>query len=75
MIWYEKIIKKTGIQTVIIAAPGLPSDKLVKMLNEIQLYIKNVIFVPDLMGAPIGNLELEKLFDEKIILMKIKNNF
>ena len=33
----EKIIKKTGIQTVIIAAPGLPSDKLVKMLNEIQL--------------------------------------
>ena len=70
----EKIIKKTGIQTVIIAAPGLPSDKLVKMLNEIQLYIKNVIFVPDLMGAPIGNLELEKLFDEKIILLKIKNN-
>ena len=44
------------------------------MLNEIQLYIKNVIFVPDLMGAPIGNLELEKLFDEKIILLKIKNN-
>ena len=33
-----------------------------------------VIFVPDLMGAPIGNLELEKLFDEKIILLKIKNN-
>ena len=70
----EKVIKKTGVQTVIIAAPGLPSDKLVKMLNEIQLYVKNVIFVPDLMGAPIGNLELEKLFDEKIILLRIKNN-
>ena len=54
----EKIIKKTGIQTVIIAAPGLPSDKLVKMLNEIQLYIKNVIFVPDLTSYNISVLSL-----------------
>ena len=70
----ETVIKATGIQTVIIAAPGLSSEELVKMLNKVQLYVKNVAFVPDLMGAPIGNLELQKLFDEKIILLKVKNN-
>jgi Undecaprenyl-phosphate galactose phosphotransferase WbaP len=69
----EKIINKFGVQTVIITAPGLSSAKLVEMVNRIQLRVKNVAFVPDLLGTPC-NLEVESLFDEKIMLLKVKNN-
>ncbi len=70
----ENVVRESGIQSVIIAAPGLPSEQLIAMINKVQLYVKNVAFIPDLRGTPVGNLELENLFDEKIILLKVKNN-
>jgi Undecaprenyl-phosphate galactose phosphotransferase WbaP len=68
-----EIIHKVGVQTVIITAPGLSAEKQVELVNQIQLHVRNVAFVPDLIGTPC-NLEVESLFDEKIMLLKVKNN-
>ena len=70
----ERIIQKTGVQTVIITAPGLSSEAQVNLVNRIQPYVKHVSFVPDLIGTPMGSITVESLVDEKIMLIRVKNN-
>lgn len=70
----ERVIRASGVQNVIITAPGMDKEKLLGLLNRIQPCVKNISFVPDLIGAPIGNIEVERLFDEKIMLLRVKNN-
>ena len=70
----ERVIQEIHPQTVIVTAPGLPSEKLVALINRIQPYVKNVAFVPDLIGTPMGTLEVESLVDEKIMVLKVRNN-
>ena len=70
----ERLIKAAGVQTVIITAPGLERDALLQLINRIQPFVKNISFVPDLIGAPVDNMEVQRLFDEKIMLLKMKNN-
>lgn len=70
----ERIIQETGVQTVIITAPGLSSEEQVNLVNRIQPHVKHVSFVPNLIGTPIGSITVESLVDEKIMLLKVKNN-
>ena len=70
----ERIIQQMFIQTVIIAAPGLSPTELVNLVNRIQPLVKNVDFIPDFIGTPMGNLEVETLLDEKIMMLKVSNN-
>lgn len=70
----EVIIRETGVKTVIIAAPGLEKYELIKLVNKIQPLVKNLSFVPDLIGVPIGNMELQKLYDAKMIMLRVQNN-
>ncbi|MDU2116791.1 MAG: sugar transferase [Veillonella sp.] len=48
----ESVIKDTGVQTVLICAPGLESKKLVSLINRLQVLVKRVAFVPELFGLP-----------------------
>lgn len=70
----ETIIKETGVKTVIIAAPGLGKYKLLELVNKIQPLVKDLSFVPDLIGVPVGNMELQKLYDAKMIMLRVRNN-
>lgn len=70
----ERLIKAAQVNTVIITAPGLEKETLLDLISRIQPHVKNISFVPDLIGAPIGNIEVERLLDEKIMLLKLKNN-
>ena len=70
----ERIVQQTGVKSVIITAPGLPPEKQVALVNRIQPHVKNVSFVPDLIGTPVGSLEVESLMDEKLMLLKVRNN-
>ncbi|WP_231038091.1 undecaprenyl-phosphate galactose phosphotransferase WbaP [Pectinatus brassicae] len=70
----EEVIKKTKVKTVLIAAPGLKKNELLKLVNLIQPLVKNLAFIPDLIGAPVGNMQIERLYDSQLILLKIKNN-
>ena len=70
----EEIVHKMGVQTVIITAPGLSSEAQVQLVNRIQPYVKHVSFVPNLIGTPMGSITVESLMDEKIMLIRVKNN-
>ena len=70
----ERVVQETGVQTVIITAPGLSPEHQVELVNRIQPHVQNVSFVPDLIGTPLSSLEVESLMDEKLMLLKVRNN-
>ena len=61
-----KIIKRYKTQTVIIAAPGISKQKLQELINIIQPYVKNLSFIPDLIGTTMAGVDASILFSEKI---------
>ena len=70
----ESVIRQTGVPYVIITAPGLNPLDQVDLVNRIQPLVKSVAFVPDFMGAPVNTMDVETLFDERIIFLKVRNN-
>lgn len=68
------ILDKTHVQTIVITAPGLGRDKLLNLINDVQLKVENIIFVPDLFGMAVGNVSVDGLFNEKIFMVRIQNN-
>ena len=70
----RRIIRAANVKTVIIAAPGLSKGKLQDLISEIQPLVKNISFVPDLIGTPMSSVELSLLFSEKILLLNLRNN-
>lgn len=70
----EKLIRRIGVSTVIITAPGLSRDRLAELIATIQPHVRNIAFVPDLIGTPMADVQVDVLFSEKILLMNLKNN-
>lgn len=70
----EKVIQETGVQCVFIAAPGLDSVKQGELIYRVQPYVKNIGVVPNLIGVPTGSVEIEKFYNERLILLGLKNN-
>ena len=68
------LIRASNVRTVIIAAPGLDKLKLQDLINEIQPHVKNISFVPDLIGTPMSSVEPAILFSEKILMLNLRNN-
>jgi len=68
------IIRAARVRTVIIAAPGLSKSNLQKLIADIQPHVKNISFVPDLIGTPMSSVEPAILFSEKILLLNLRNN-
>ena len=68
------IIRAAKVETVIIAAPGLDREKLQALINKIQPHVKNISFVPDLIGTPMSSVEPAILFSEKILMLNLRNN-
>lgn len=70
----EKIIKKLGVRHVFIAAPGLEEHKLGMLIYRIQPLVENIGVIPNLVNVPTGGVEIETLFNEKILILRMKNN-
>jgi undecaprenyl-phosphate galactose phosphotransferase len=70
----DRIVRASKVQDVIITAPGIGSEKITGLINKIQPHVKNIAFVPDFMGMPVGNIEAESLFNEKLLLLNVRNN-
>jgi len=70
----ERVLHMTGVQHVIVTATGLPAAEQVHIINRIQPYVKNVIFVPDLFGAPVSNMDIDGLLDNSLMLLRFRNN-
>lgn len=70
----EKAAKETGVDTILIAAPGLPQDKLSDLIYRAQSLVKHVAVVPNLVAVPMSNVTAESFFDAKIMVLHIRNN-
>lgn len=70
----EKVVKETGVESVIIAAPGLSQSDLSELIYRAQSLVKDVGVIPNLVGVPMANVEAESFFDEKIMVLHIRNN-
>ena len=70
----EKIVKNSPIQTVIITAPGMVRDKLRQLIATVQPHVRNLSYVPDLIGTPMMGVEAQVLFTEEILMLHMRNN-
>lgn len=70
----EDIVRDAGIQNVIITAPGLKKEALQDLIRKIQPHVRNIAFVPDLIGTPMAGIETQTLFSEEILMLTLKNN-
>lgn len=70
----EAVITKYNINHVFIAAPGLEQGKLTKLIYKVQPLVKSMGVIPNLIGVPMGGIEAESLFNEKLMLLRLKNN-
>lgn len=70
----EKIIKNTGINNVLIAVPYLDQAKLKNIIHRAQPLVKNIYIIPNLTAIPMGGIDVETFFTEKIMLIRIRNN-
>lgn len=70
----EGIMNCTGVKDIIIATPGMESNRLVELCNRLQLISANVMLVPDLLGIPLAGIKIQHLFDEKTLFLSMQNN-
>ncbi len=70
----EQAVINSGVQEVIIAAPGLEREELLDLIYRIQPYVRKLTIVPDLFGIPLGNMEVETLYNEKMVMLRARNN-
>lgn len=67
-----EIIQKTKVKTVIISSANI--KKMSKVVTDIQPFVKNIVFTPNLANIPIANMEINKLPIENVVLLNVKNN-
>ena len=70
----RKIIRRLKVQSVIIAAPGISKEHLQELINDIQPRVKNISFIPDLIGTPMASVDASILLSEKILMLNVRNN-
>ncbi|MSU09389.1 undecaprenyl-phosphate galactose phosphotransferase WbaP [Veillonellaceae bacterium WCA-693-APC-5D-A] len=68
------VIQERHIHTLIIAAPGLPEEGMKKLLYSVQHLTDTILFTPNLVGIPLGSVEISTLFVEQLTVIKSKNN-
>ena len=69
-----EMICESGVQTVIITAPGMDKVRLQSLLEDVQPHVRDIIFVPDLIGISLYNVEAQTLFNEQIMMLSLRNN-
>ena len=52
----------------------MEKHQLINLIDEIQPIVKNIEFVPDVIGAPVANLEMRRLYTKDLVLLNVKNN-
>ena len=70
----SEIIHKSEVKSVVITVPGMEKNRLKRLLEDIQPYVRDIIFVPDLVGIPLYNVEAQTLFNEQIMMLSLRNN-
>ncbi len=70
----QNIIKKTGVQNILILTPKISPEKLNALVDSIFPLVKNVSYVPDTEEMPVSNMEMHRLYSENIVVLTVNNN-
>ncbi len=70
----ERVIVATGVKRVFIAAPGLDPEAMGRLIYRVQPLVENIGVIPAFVGVPTGALEVESLFNERLMVLRLKNN-
>ena len=62
-----------GLSTAL-GGTGLEAKRLIALVNSLEIMVKNVSFIPELMGMPAANVHVQGLMEENMILLRVKNN-
>ncbi len=70
----EKAITKSGVNEVIVAIPEIQRQELLDIVYRLQPLVKNLTVIPDLQGMPLSNLEADPLFNQRVVMLRVRNN-
>lgn len=70
----EAVIKETGVQHVMVIAPGLKSEAVQDIVYRIQPLVRKISFIPDMGNMPLATLDVESLIDGHIATFSFRNN-
>ena len=70
----ENVIEQTGVQCVLVIAPGLKNQDIQDIVYRIQPLVKKVSFIPDMGKMPLATLDMESLIDGHIVTFSFRNN-
>jgi undecaprenyl-phosphate galactose phosphotransferase len=70
----ERVIREQNVKRVFIATPGMDSTKLGRLIYRIQPLVENIGVIPPFVGVPTGSVEVESVFNEKLMILRLKNN-
>lgn len=70
----ERVIQETQVQRVFIAAPGMEPEKLGLLVFRVQPLVKKLAVIPSISGAPMSNVEVESMFYEQLLILRLKNH-
>ena len=70
----ENVIAATGVQSVIITAPGLDNTAVQQLIYRLQPLVKEISYIPDMGSMPLASFDAESLIDGHIVLFKVRNN-
>lgn len=70
----EEVVKQTGVQYVLIIAPGLKTEQIQGIIYRLQPLVKKISFIPDMGSMPLATLDTEYLIDGHIVAFSFRNN-
>lgn len=68
------ILHQHPVQEVVLATPGLSKKEQTTLFYLVQPYVRSVSVIPNIFGVPIGNVELESSLDDRLLVIKTRNN-
>jgi len=54
--------------------PDLSLKELVSLINQLQVLVKRVAFVPELFGLPASNITARGMMEEQAVILRVQNN-
>lgn len=70
----EQVIRESGVQHVMVIAPGLSNEAVQDIVYRVQPLVKKVAFIPDMGSLPLATLDTESLIDGHIVALSFRNN-
>lgn len=70
----QEVMHRLGVRHLVVAAPGMPAQELVKLVNRLQREAASVLVIPDLFGVPVNSAEIDYFFEEQVLGFRVRNN-